>query len=328
MGMKIRLALVKVILQGFGLQVPLEASDRNLFLGAPPHTAKPPSTGASTLVLRLSNPQAMGLNQNRVQNEVAAMSIARAGLRTYQSGLEVLVPAIYAWKATSSSEGTPGLVWILMEYKSGVSLDEHFPSLCTTKKKGVLEQIADVIVGIERSQLPLEVNQFGGLTIDNKGSIISGEMTIVKGGGPWKTYEAWWQDRLQDQLKGADKSPVIEGWRPDGDLRQHLEEFIAHGLSSVLTRAGFDSSKRVLIHGDFTMNNMLVDPDTDQLTAVLDFDFSYIAPPPAHLFFTSLQSLGTGTDPTGGKLTKTLLTGTFEDISDMSEKGNSIWWQA
>lgn len=204
------------------------------------------------LVLRLSNPQAMGLNHtNRVQNEVAAMSIARAGLRTYQPGLEVLVPGIYAWKAPSSSEGTLGFGWILMEYKSGVSLDEHFPSLSTTKQKGVLEQIADVIVGIERSQLPLEVDQFGGLTIEKKGSIISGEMTILKG-GPWKTYEAWWQDRLQDQLKSADKSPVIEGWRPDGDLRQHIEGFIAHGLSSVLTRAGVDSSKRVLIHGDFS----------------------------------------------------------------------------
>lgn len=194
----------------------------------------------------------MGLNHtNRVQNEVAAMIIARAGLRTYQPGLEVLVPAIYAWKAPSSSEGTPGLGWILMEYKSGVSLDEHFPSLSTTKKKGVLERIADVIVGIERSPLPLEVEQFGGLTIEKKGSIISGEMTIVEG-GPWKTYEAWWQDRLQYELKGADKSPVIEGWRPDGDLRQHIEEFIAHGVSSVLTRAGFDSSRRVLIHGDFS----------------------------------------------------------------------------
>ncbi|KAJ5553316.1 Phosphotransferase enzyme family protein [Penicillium frequentans] len=260
----------------------------------------------------------MGLNHtNRVQNEVAAMSIARAGLRTYQPGLEDLVPAIYAWKAPSSSEGTPGLGWILMEYKSGVSLDEHFPYLSTTKKKGVLERIADVIVGIERSPLPLEVEQFGGLTIEKNGSIISGEMTIVEG-GPWKTYEAWWQDRLQDELKGADKSPVIEGWWPDGDLRQHIEEFIAHGLSSVLTRAGFDSSKRVLIHGDF---------NTDQLTAVLDFDSSYIGPP-AHLFFTSLQSLGTGTDPTGSKLTKALLAGTFEDINDMPEKEKSIWEQA
>lgn len=75
------------------------------------------------------------------------------------------------------------------------------------------------------------------------------------------------------------------------------------------------------------MNNMLVDPDTNQLTAVLDFDFSYIGPP-AHLFFTSLQSLGTDTDPTGGKLAKALLAGTFEDIRNMSEEGKSIWGQA
>ncbi|KAJ5929905.1 Phosphotransferase enzyme family protein [Penicillium verhagenii] len=95
----------------------------------------------------------------------------------------------------------------------------------------------------------------------------------------------------------------------------------------MFTQAGVDLSKRVLIHGDFTMNNMLVDPDTNQLTAVLDFDFSHVGSP-AHLFFTSLQSLGTSTDPTGGKLTKALLTGSFKDVRGMSEEGKSIWMQA
>ncbi|KAJ6032408.1 Phosphotransferase enzyme family protein [Penicillium herquei] len=75
------------------------------------------------------------------------------------------------------------------------------------------------------------------------------------------------------------------------------------------------------------MNNMLVDPDTDQLTVVLDFNFSSIGPP-AHLFFSSLQDLGSSSDPTGGKLTKALLTGNFEDFSDVPEEGRSILIQA
>ncbi|KAJ5761236.1 Phosphotransferase enzyme family protein [Penicillium odoratum] len=338
-GFEHRLALIKAILQEYGLQsteihpiayeedCPFQYNNfiykiklskpatESSFLSAPSYTVKPPLTGVSTLVLRLSNPQAMGLNQtNRVQNEVAAMKIARDGLRTFRSGLEVLVPAIYARKIPSSSEDTPGFGWIMMEYKSGVPLDEYFVGLPTTMKKDILEQIADTIAGIEGSQLPLKVDQFGGLTIGKEG-IISGEMTTIQG-GPWKTYEAWWQDRLRDQLKSADKSPVLEGWRPGGKLRDRIEDFIAYEISSIFTQAGVDSSKRVLIHGDFTMNNMLVDPDTNQLTAVLDFDFSHIGPP-AHLFFTVLQSLGTSADPTGGKLTEVQGLETLNQLAEL-----------
>ncbi|KAJ5654146.1 phosphotransferase enzyme family protein [Penicillium lividum] len=107
------------------------------------------------------------------------MEIARAGLRTFQYGLEVLVPAIYAWKIPSLSEDTPGFGWIMMEYKSSVPLDEHFASLPATQKKSILEQIADVIAGIEGSQLPLKVDQYGGLTIENDDTILSGEMTTI-----------------------------------------------------------------------------------------------------------------------------------------------------
>ncbi|KAJ5929904.1 phosphotransferase enzyme family protein [Penicillium verhagenii] len=86
-GFEYRLALVEEILQEYGLQLSEPATESS-FLSAPFHTVKPPLEGVSTLVLRLSNPQAMGLNhRNRVQNEVAAMEIARAGLHTFQAGL-------------------------------------------------------------------------------------------------------------------------------------------------------------------------------------------------------------------------------------------------
>ncbi|KAJ6016128.1 Phosphotransferase enzyme family protein [Penicillium herquei] len=318
-----RLALVKEILQEYDLQVmeiepiayeedcPFQFNNfiykirlsepvTKLLFQNTPYTVKP-LTDVSTLVLRLSNLKAMGLNPtNRVQNEVAAMTIAREGLRNFKPGLEVLIPAIYAWKAppVPLNPDSPGFGWILMEYKGGVPLDEYFASQSEEERKTILENIADIIAAIEGSKLPSTVDQFGGLTINHEGNIVSGEMTTIQG-GPWKTHEAWWQGRLQDKLKGADKSPVIEGWRSgDPSLRIRIDEFIAQGVSSALTQAGVDSGKRVLIHGDFTMNNMLIDPDTNQLTAVLDFDFSSIGPP-AHLFFSSLQDLGSSSDPTG-----------------------------
>ncbi|KAJ5710720.1 hypothetical protein N7488_004876 [Penicillium malachiteum] len=102
--------------------------------------------GVSTFVLRLNNPAAMGLNpNNQVQNEVAAMTIAREGLRAFKPDLEVLVPAVYAWKAHSLTTDTPEF-----------------------EKKDILEKIADIIAGIESAQLSSTVDQFGGLTIDHE----------------------------------------------------------------------------------------------------------------------------------------------------------------
>ena len=74
------------------------------------------------------------------------------------------------------------------------------------------------------------------------------------------------------------------------------------------------------------MNNILIDPSTNKLTALLDFDFACIAHP-AHEFLVSLQDLGGnvmgpyGEDPTEGKLSQALLSGDFsEDVS------GDLWW--
>ncbi|KAJ5654145.1 hypothetical protein N7490_001148 [Penicillium lividum] len=65
-GFEYCLALIKGILQEYGLQLSEPATESS-FLSAPSHTVKPPLEGVSTLVLRLSNPKAMGLNHsNRV----------------------------------------------------------------------------------------------------------------------------------------------------------------------------------------------------------------------------------------------------------------------
>ncbi|PYH37560.1 uncharacterized protein BO87DRAFT_423177 [Aspergillus neoniger CBS 115656] len=66
------------------------------------------------------------------------------------------------------------------------------------------------------------------------------------------------------------------------------------------------------------MNNILIDPTTCKLTALIDFDFACIAHP-AHEFLVSLQDLGGnvmgpyGEDPTEGKLAQALLSGGFSD---------------
>lgn len=74
------------------------------------------------------------------------------------------------------------------------------------------------------------------------------------------------------------------------------------------------------------MNNMLIDPNTGKLTAVLDFDFAFIADP-AHEFLVSLHDLGGnmtgpyGQDSNNGKLSQAILSGDFsEDVP------GDLWW--
>ncbi|GKZ81713.1 hypothetical protein AnigIFM56816_006235 [Aspergillus niger] len=284
-----------------------------------PCTTSPPA-GTSTYILRMSNPLAMGINPHasRIENEVAAMSLARQGLESYRPGLGSLIPKIFTF--CSKPSHPDDLPWVLMEYKSGVPLDESFPSQSDTIKESIIEQVADILSGLRSSPLPPGIT-YGGLGLSSDGSIISAEMTTTNG-GPWPIYEMLLKARLQHELHDADTSPVINGWRDSG-VRERLESLINRFTVPNLS----DSDSRVLIHGDLTMNNILIDPSTCKLTALIDFDFACIAHP-AHEFLVSLQDLGGnvmgpyGEDPTEGKLSEALLSGDFSD----DDVPGDLWW--
>ncbi|CAK96996.1 phosphotransferase enzyme family protein [Aspergillus niger] len=284
-----------------------------------PCTTSPPD-GTLTYILRMSNPLAMGINPHasRIENEVAAMSLARQGLESYRPGLGSLIPKIYTF--CSKPSHPDDLPWVLMECKSGVPLDEFFPSQSETIKKSIIEQVTDILSGLRNCPLP-SVITYGGLGLSSDGSIISAEMTTTNG-GPWSTYEMLLKARLQHELHDADTSPVINGWRDHG-VRERLESLINRFTAPNLS----DSDTRVLIHGDLTMNNILIDPSTCKLTALIDFDFACIAHP-AHEFLVSLQDLGGnvmgpyGEDPTEGKLSQALLSGDFSD----DDVPGDLWW--
>ncbi|KAI2818756.1 hypothetical protein CBS147343_9265 [Aspergillus niger] len=219
-----------------------------------PCTTSPPD-GTLTYILRMSNPLAMGINPHasRIENEVAAMSLARQGLESYGPGLGSLIPKIYTF--CSKPSHPDDLPWVLMEYKSGVPLDEFFSYQSDTIKESIIEQVADILSGLRSCPLPPGIT-YGGLGLSTDGSIIIPNLS--------------------------------------------------------------DSDTRVLIHGDLTMNNILIDLSTCKLTALIDFDFACIAHP-AHEFLVSLQDLGGnvmgpyGEDPTEGKLSQALLSGDFSD---------------
>lgn len=227
-----------------------------------PGTWQPPLDGVSTLVIRLSNPRAEGLNNaNRVENEVASLYLARQALE--KAGVAPVVPAVYAWAPKRHGEHEEDFGWVVTEFKSGSDLDGQFPTLSLDDRVSVLGQIADVLAAIQQAKIPDGAIEYGALTFVD-GKIVSGQMTLMEG-GPWGTYSDLWVAKLQAQLENSEKSPLLKGWA--GDVRDRLDRFLsdrAQGVDKVLEEV--DGKQRVLVHGDLSKYALSV-CDNYRLTA-------------------------------------------------------------
>lgn len=182
-----------------------------------------------------------------MENEVASLYLARQSL--HKSGVDPVVPAVYAW-APSKFQDVPseeGFGWIMAEFKSGADLDAQFPTLSLAAQKSVIEQIADVFGAIQRAEIPERATGFGALTFVD-GKIVSGQMPLLKG-GPWQTYSALWVAKLQAQLEDSENSPLLQGWKTDG-IRERLDRFLTNGVDKILEKV--DVTQRVLVHGDLS----------------------------------------------------------------------------
>lgn len=209
-----------------------------------PGTAPLPKS-AKEFIMRLTNPDAEGMYaQTRVENEVAIISLAAAALNGFNPQL---VPTVYGWgsAAPPSSQG-----WILQELMSGVSMSEAFDSMPSGEKTKVLAQMADILKALQDFQLPSSIEQYGGVTFDSSGQIISTAMTSV-GSGPWLSYEDYFRDRLNRALKQADSNPYIKGWYAKG-VRERLNAFVESGVPAQFKDLGCSNAKSI-VHADFSM---------------------------------------------------------------------------
>ncbi|KAM7192631.1 hypothetical protein V8F33_008242 [Rhypophila sp. PSN 637] len=256
-----------------------------------PCTSSVPSEGITTFVVRFSNPFAEGLNNaNRLQNEVAASYLVKESAEA--GGLHDIVPSIYAWAPYRHSNSEEGLGWIMVESKSGTDLDQSF--------------------------------KFGGLTLDSGGRIVSGRMALVRG-DPFNSLSELWAARLRAQLADADESSFLQGWKAAG-LRGRLDQYIASGQIEK-TLEGLDITQRILVHGDFTMNNMLYDPSTERITALLDFDWASVSHP-SEEYFSGLWDVFGGINERNAGFRAQILAGTFSDhrrSEGLSEEGVGQW---
>ncbi|KAF4966966.1 hypothetical protein FSARC_5405 [Fusarium sarcochroum] len=236
-------------------------------------------SGTRDFILRLTNSDAEGMSPtNRVENEVAAISLASAAL---EASYPRIVPSVYAWNSTGNKSHQG---WILEEWMRGSQLDEAFEAMDLNQKRNILSQMAGILKALQEAKLPNSFTGIGGLSFDEKGRIVSA-VSSISGLGPWSSYQESFKNQLDDALEKADASQYIRGWRANG-VRDRLDRFIEQGVQPRF-EALDSKDERILVHGDFTTNNILFDPSSGRITALLDYDFSCVS----HSSYEFLQSL-------------------------------------
>lgn len=195
-------------------------------------------------IVRLTNPETEGMSMaNRVENEVAMISLAAAALGGFQPHV---VPRVYDW-GSAAQESAQG--WIVQELMPGNPLAEVLGELDLNQKKETFAQMAALLKALQSYKLPESVTGFGGVTFDDAGRIVSAPMPTV-GAGPWHSYEAHFKSRLEISLKKAQDNQYINGWEANG-LRERLDRFISDGVPAQFHTLSSKADK-VLTHGDFS----------------------------------------------------------------------------
>lgn len=192
------------------------------------------------VIMRLSNADAGLNNINRVQNEVAAMALAREALKQRE---RKIIPGVYGWANTADCQG-----WIMMQHMVGVPLDLAIQEMGFNERKRVLKEVAQIVFDLQQFELPPSIKHFGGLDFDSQGNFISAPLTKFHG-GPFVTYVDMIKGIFREQLATADKSPIIDGWQSNG-TRTKLENFVLKDIERLLKTVNTRSKR--LIHGDFS----------------------------------------------------------------------------
>ncbi|KAL1843347.1 hypothetical protein VTK73DRAFT_2868 [Phialemonium thermophilum] len=261
--------------------------------------------GTSRLVFRIANADASLEDAVRVRNEVACLALGRQALASVDARL---VPRVYAWNDRLDAEGG-GLRWILEEWKGGETWSaDRVEALDEETQRLVLDQLAAVVKAFQDFRLPDGSRGFGGLTFDDDG-VLANTASTIPCGGPFATYADFLKGMCLWQRAASERSPHLNGWRDVPALRTRLDALFAGGLDELLARV--PAQQPTLVHADLCFPNLLFDPATHRLAAVLDFDFSHVGAPVSEFLFSfwDVNGILPGSAEPQGPVRKWLLKG-------------------
>ncbi|KAH8428169.1 phosphotransferase family protein [Aspergillus melleus] len=226
----------------------------------------------------------------QAENKVAAMSVARSALS--YSHLPLLVPQVYGWDSGQNEPSTLG--WVLEEYIQGRNLAADFPNLPISKQRIILAQMADVTKAFQIYHLPETVTGFGGLTFDYERRMRTGPPSFQCIGGPFDSIASFYQGLINWYLEASERYEIINGWR-DSDLTDRIDQFIMNGASELL--ASLPTDRPTFIQGGLEPLKTLYNPETLQITALLDYGLSHVGIPAMEFLYSFAGFSGSLTAP-------------------------------
>ncbi|KAI5926459.1 kinase-like domain-containing protein [Camillea tinctor] len=239
----------------------------------------PEPDNSISLILRVSGRH---LPLIKTLNEVAAMSWVRANTK-------IPIPSIIAFDA---SENNPiGHEFILLEKAPGVSVDSIYSSLDDAKLEYLVSQLLEYLIDLHR----YEWGHAGGLGIDHTGSVVPGRLVVetfwqapeisgywgseetvdsLNPCGPYKTYTEYVKAHMKQYIRNIQKHNSLEWMR---DMTPRLKAF---NQMLDLRAEELNDTKYILTHRDLHFGNIMCNPDTTQITAVIDWEFAAVLPLP------------------------------------------------
>lgn len=231
------------------------------------------------LILRVSGDD---IPHFKTMNEVAVMTWVR-------QKTSIPVPAVVRFDSTKSN--IIGHEFTLLECANGCSIEKLYASLGKTGKQRLVEQITDFVLQLYSH----EWHHVGGLALDETGNAISGpyldenfwqakdierywgaeeSVSSLNVRGPFTSWTEYACAALDKYKYMIERHPSLEIMR---DALPTIDEF-----SREVAAAGEDVNnvRYMLDHRDLHFGNIMCDPDTLQITAVLDWEFACVVPAP------------------------------------------------
>ncbi|KAJ3095849.1 hypothetical protein HK100_005713, partial [Physocladia obscura] len=197
----------------------------------------------TSMILRIAKPDELLPLKVRLENQVAAM-------RLVASTTDIPVPRVIA-------------CWIHDEDTA-----EEAAFMIVEKMNGGL---AEVIAKLQS----IKTTWYGGFAVGPDDSVVAGP-SVFGGIGPFESVGEYYSAKLSDAFQFAKKNPLLQGYKDAPfDSRARIQKLIGSSLDHFFSESDVSP---VFIHGDMHLGNVLIDPETKSITALLDFEFASSSP--------------------------------------------------
>lgn len=243
------------------------------------------------LVLRVSRPWIGG---DKTRNEVAFMKWAADNLT------KCPVPKVVCW-SDNAETSIIGCDFTLLSFEKGTELAEVWQDV---DMNSIVKQTAKIYLEMARFSDESVFSKMGGLVYDEgTGTYMAGpwieettytleeyaqnvqgsgcklEFSALQVGGPFDEFSEYVVARLRrDQVIWENHAQCTKLAASHGPFVQQMSHVLQLCETNTRVRSLLNSERFCIHHNDFHLHNILVDPATSQITAVLDWELATVGP--------------------------------------------------